>query len=145
MSSHHRHGRRVQIWTGRRVRFVLAAMLICQTHACAQSRPQPPCGTEPVSPYPGADDPAIPKSWKKSELGRDWKPLAFTGWTALGFTTLVTTAARFRYTSEAEGLLHQFEAMSTRWRAVLVYHAQAMANTNCRCARSDGVAAESAP
>ena len=112
MSPDHRHGTLVQIWTGRRVRFVLAAMLLCQTHAHAQSGPQPPCGKEPVPPYPGADDPAILKSWKKSELGRDWKPPACTGWTALGFTTLVTTAARFRYTAEAEGLLHQFGAIS---------------------------------
>jgi hypothetical protein len=35
-----------------------------------------------------------------------------TGWTALGFTTLVTTAARFRHTSEAESLLRHIGAIS---------------------------------
>lgn len=132
MNSRHRHEKLVQIWTGRRVRFVLAAILLCQTHARAQSGPQPPCGTEPVSTYPGADDPANLKSWKKSELGRDWKPPQCTGWTALGFTSLVTTTARFRYTAEAAGLLHRFGAVSElvglrywstthkRWQSLIV-------------------------
>jgi hypothetical protein len=108
----HRSKTLVRLWTGHRVRFVLAAILLCHTHARAQSGPEPPCGTEPVPPYAGADDPAILKSWKKSELGRDWKPPSCTGWTALGFTTLVTTAARFRYTAEAADLLHRFGAVS---------------------------------
>ena len=52
------------------------------------------------------------KSWSKSDFGRDWRPPACTGWTAVGFTTLVTTVARFRYTSEAEGLLRHIGAIS---------------------------------
>ena len=74
--------------------------------------PQPPCGKEPIPPYPGPDDSAIVKSWSESDFGRDWRPPACTGWAAVGFTTLVTTVARFRYTSEAEGLLRHIGAIS---------------------------------
>ena len=74
--------------------------------------PQPPCGSEPMPPYPRLDDSPITRSWNKSELGRDWKPPECTGWTALGFTTLVTTVARFRCTSEAQSLLRHFGAIS---------------------------------
>jgi hypothetical protein len=112
MSPDQRHRTLVRIWTGHRARFVLAVMLLCQAHGYAQLGPQPPCGKEPVSPYPGLDDSAIVKSWNKSDLGPDWRPPACTGWTTMGFTTLVTTIARFRYTSEAEGLLRHFGAIS---------------------------------
>ena len=78
----------------------------------AQSGPQPPCGREPIPPYPRLDDSAIVKSWNNSEFGRDWRPPACTGWSAVGFATLVTTVARFRYTSEAEGLLRHIGAIS---------------------------------
>ena len=74
--------------------------------------PQPPCRKEPIPPYPGLDDSAIVKSWSESDLGRDWKPPACTGWAAVGFTRLVTTVARFRHTSEAEGLLRHVGAIS---------------------------------
>ena len=74
--------------------------------------PQPPCGKEPIPVYPGLDDSAIVKSWSESDLGPDWKPPACTGWTAVGFTRLVTTVARFRHTSEAEGLLRRMGAIS---------------------------------
>jgi hypothetical protein len=102
----------VRTRTRRRVWFVLLAMLVCQVPVQAQSGPQPPCGKEPVPAYPGLDDSAIVKSWSKSEIGRDWRPPACTGWTALGFTTLVTTVARFRHTSEAEDLLRHIGAIS---------------------------------
>ena len=61
----------------------------------SQLGPQPPCGNGPIPPYPGLDDLAIVKSWSKSDLGPDWKPPACTGWAEVGFTTLVTIAARF--------------------------------------------------
>jgi hypothetical protein len=77
-----------------------------------QLGPQPPCGTEPIPPYPGLDDSAIVRSWSESDLGRDWRPPACTGWAAVGFTRLVTTVARFRHTSEAEGLLRHMGAIS---------------------------------
>jgi len=78
----------------------------------AQPGPQPPCGKEPTPPYPALDDSAIVKSWSKSDLGRDWRPPACTGWTAVGFTTLVTTAARFHHISEAKDLLCRMGAIS---------------------------------
>jgi hypothetical protein len=96
----------------RRIQFVLSAILLCQAHGFAQSGPQPPCGKEPVPPYPGLDDPAIVKSWRKSDVGSDWRPPACTGWTEVGFSTLVTTVARFRHASEADGLLHRIGAVS---------------------------------
>ena len=77
-----------------------------------QLGPQPPCGKEPVLPYPGLDDLAIVKSWSKSDFGHDWKPPACTGWAEVGFTTLVTIAARFPHTSGAGGLLRHVGAIS---------------------------------
>ena len=84
----------------------------CQAQAYGQPGPQPPCGTDPVPAYPGLDDSAIVKLWSKSLLCSDWKPPACTGWTAAGFITLVTSVARFRYTSKAEGLLRHIGAIS---------------------------------
>jgi uncharacterized protein DUF6675 len=78
----------------------------------AQSGPQPPCGSEPNPPYPGLGDSAIVRSWSKSDFVLDWRPPTCTGWAAAGFTTLVTTVARFRHTSEAEGLLRHIGAIS---------------------------------
>jgi hypothetical protein len=77
-----------------------------------QLGPQPPCGTEPSPSYPDLDDTATVKSWSESDLGSDWKPPACTGWAAVGFTRLVTISARFRHTSEAEGLLRHIGAIS---------------------------------
>jgi hypothetical protein len=77
-----------------------------------QLGPQPPCGKEPIPPSPGLDDSAIVKSWSESDFGRDWRPPACTGWAAVGFTRLVTISARFRHTSEAEGLLRHIGAIS---------------------------------
>jgi hypothetical protein len=101
-----------QTWTWHRVRFVLSAMLLCQAHGYAQLGPQPPCGKEPVPPYPGLDHSPIVKFWSESDFGRDWRPSACTGWAAAGSTTLVTIVARFRLTSEAEGLLRHIGAIS---------------------------------
>jgi hypothetical protein len=112
MSAGPRHNPLVRLWTWIRVWFALAVLLLSQAHAYAQSGPQPPCGAEPVPAYPGLNDSAVSKSWNRSEIGRDWRPPACTGWLELGFTTLVTTVARFRHTSEAEGLLRQIGAMS---------------------------------
>jgi len=112
MSADPGHQMLVRAWTRHRIWFLLLAMLLCQARGYPQSGPQPPCGKEPVPPYPGLDDSAITKSWSKAEFGRDWEPPAFTGWTAVGFTTLVTTVARFRQTSDAEGLLRHIGAIS---------------------------------
>src|SRR4029077_9670974 len=77
-----------------------------------QPGPQPPCGKQPIPAYPGVGELAIVKSWSRSDLGRDWKPPACTVWSEVGFTTLVTIAARFPHTSEAEGLLRHIGAIS---------------------------------
>jgi|SRR5271157_3356728 len=96
----------------RRIRFVFSVMLLCPMHGYAQLAPQPPCGEDPVPPYPGLDHSPILKFWSESELGRDWRPPACTSWAEVGFSTLVTTVARFRYTSGAEGLLRRIGAIS---------------------------------
>jgi len=112
MSADPHHKTLVRNWTRHRVWFLLSAMLLCQARGYSQSGPSPPCGKEPVPSYPGLDESAIAKSWSRSEFGRDWTPPACTGWAAVGFTTLVTTVARFRQTSEAEGLLRHIGAVS---------------------------------
>jgi hypothetical protein len=112
MSTDPHHGMLVRTRAWRHIPFVLSAILLCQAHSFAQSGPEPPCGREPVPLYPGLDDSAIVRSWSKSDVGRDWRPPACTGWAAVGFTTLVTIVARFRHTSEAEGLLRHIGAIS---------------------------------
>jgi hypothetical protein len=102
----------IQIWTWPRIRFALLAILLFQALGYAQSGPQPPCGKEPVPSYPGLDDSAVVKSWHISETGGDWSPPACTGWTTAGFTTLVTTVARFRHDDGAESLLRHIGAIS---------------------------------
>jgi hypothetical protein len=94
------------------IRFVFSVMLLCQAHGYAQSGPQPPCGKDPVPPYPGLDNSPSVKFWSESDLGHDWSPPACTGWAAAGFATLVTTVARFRYTAGADGLLRHIGAIS---------------------------------
>jgi hypothetical protein len=121
-------------WT----RFVFPAMLLCLAQAFAQPAPQPPCGQEPVPPYPNLDQPATVQSWNKSTLssnpahngqrssvtetcggaappcalGGNWMPPACTGWMEAGFSTLIATVARFRFNSQAEGLLRRIGAIS---------------------------------
>jgi hypothetical protein len=75
--------------------------------------PQPPCEKEPTPPYPSLQDSPVVKSWSAADFGRNWKPPACTGWTAVGFTTLVTTVARFHQVSNAEDLLRRIGAIST--------------------------------
>jgi len=94
------------------IRFVFSVILLCQALGYAQSGPLPPCGEAPVPPYPFLDNPPIVESWSESDLGRDWKPPACTGWVQVGFSTLVTTTARFRYAGGAEGLLSHIGAIS---------------------------------
>jgi hypothetical protein len=77
-----------------------------------QTGPMPPCGMDPIPAYPDVNEQAVVKSWSKSDLGRDWKPPVCTGWAQVGFTTLVTIAARFPHTSKAEGLLRHIGAIS---------------------------------
>ena len=97
-------------WLG--VRFVFSAMLLSQALGYAQSGPQPPCGKPPVPSYPGPGDSPIVKFWSAPDFGRDWMPPACTGWSEVGFSSLITMAARFRYSSGAEGLLRHIGAIS---------------------------------
>ena len=94
-------------------RLVLAALLLCQARAYGQSGPQPPCGgAEPVPTYPRLGERATVKPWGKADFGSDWKPPACTGWTATGYTTLVTTVARFQDAREAKDLLRHIGSVS---------------------------------
>ena len=112
MSANPRHETLVRTWTWHRIPFVFLAMLVCQALGYAQIGPQSACGNDPVPPYPGLGDSAVVKSWSKSDLGHDWRPPACTGWAEQGFSTLITTAARFRYSSGAGGLLRHIGAIS---------------------------------
>jgi hypothetical protein len=94
------------------MRFAFSVMLLCQAHGYAQLGPQPPCGKEPVPPYPDLDNSPSVKFWSESDFGHDWRPPACTNWAEVGFSTLTTTVARFRYTSGAEGLLRRIGATS---------------------------------
>lgn len=67
---------------------------------------------EPIPSYPGLADSVIVKFWNRSDFVGDWVPPACTGWVAVGFTTLVTTAARFVYRSDSEDLLRHIGAVS---------------------------------
>jgi hypothetical protein len=78
----------------------------------ADSSPRPPCGGEVFPPYPDVDASPVVKFWDRGALGSDWTPPACTGWTTSGFSTLVTTTGRFRYTSGARGLLRRIGAIS---------------------------------
>jgi hypothetical protein len=94
------------------IRFVFSVMVFCQAYGYAQPGPQPPCGQEPVPPYPALDRPPAVKFWSESDFGRDWRPPVCTGWAETGFSTLIATAARFRCTSGEEGLLRRIGAIS---------------------------------
>jgi hypothetical protein len=121
---------------------------LSQPKGHAQPIPQPPCGNESAPPYPALDESAIVNSWSKADLGQDWKPPACTGWAALGFTTLVTTAARFRSTAKAEDLLRHIGAISElagmcywstthkQWQTLIV-DAYALTDSQSRQRRKD--------
>ena len=93
-------------------RFVFSLILLWQAQSYAQSGPQPPCGMESVPPYPGLDQAPTTRSWSEADFGHEWRPPECTGWTEVGFSTLVTTVARFRYTAGAEGLLRHIGSIS---------------------------------
>jgi hypothetical protein len=91
----------------------VSAMLFGTARIYAQQpEPRPPCGQEPVPAYPAVDASPVSTSWSRTDLGRDWSPPTCTGWSAAGFTTLITTVARFRQTSGADGLLRHIGAIS---------------------------------
>jgi len=91
---------------------VFAAILCGEGSSRADTVPHPPCGTATFPPYPDLENSPVVRSWDRAESGRDWTPPACTGWTESGFTTLVVVAARFRHSSEVEGLLRRIGAIS---------------------------------
>ena len=116
--------------------------------------PQPPCGAESSPPYPDLQHSPAIKVWDRSTLGRDWAPPECLGWSAPGFSTLVSTVARFHATG-AEELLHRIGGISERtgmrywsttrqsWRKLIV-SASALAGPG-GSARPDFSAADLAP
>jgi hypothetical protein len=73
--------------------------------------PQPPCGAQADPPYPDLQHSPAIKVWDRTTLGRDWTPPECLGWSAPGFTTLVSTVARFQATG-MEGLLQRIGNIS---------------------------------
>jgi hypothetical protein len=94
------------------LKLLFTAILCSQAFALEDTGPQPPCGTDPFPPFPDLDSAPKVKVWDRAELGRDWIPPACTGWSEPGFSTLVATAARFRYSPGAEDLLLHIGAVS---------------------------------
>ena len=90
----------------------ILALFLWHAPAHAQTGPVPPCGGETVPHYPQADSSLVTKFWRPADVGKDWKVPTCTGWTNPGFSTLVTTAARFHYADGAEGLLRRIGAVS---------------------------------
>src|ERR1039457_95121 len=89
------------------------AMLCCQVYGDTQSGPQPPCGMDSIPPAPSPADSPTVKFWRLAELGEHWRPPVCTGWTGEGFSTLVTTAARFRYAGDMADMLLRSGAISS--------------------------------
>jgi hypothetical protein len=93
-------------------RLALPVILLCHLIARAQSQPQLPCEQEAVPAYPDLSNGPTAMFWNGSSAGADWKPPACTGWAGSGFSTLVTTVARFRGPFKAEDLLRRIGAIS---------------------------------
>jgi hypothetical protein len=94
------------------LRLFFTTLLCCQAFAQSDSGPRPPCGSDPLPPYPDLDSAPTVKVWDRDGLGRDWTPPACAAWSEPGFSTLVATAARFHYSSGVEGLLRHIGAIS---------------------------------
>ena len=78
----------------------------------AEPGPQPPCGAEATPPYPDLEHSPSFKLWDRSSIGREWMPPGCLGWPAAGFTTLITTVARFRYSGGVDELLGRIGRIS---------------------------------
>ena len=94
------------------LRSILLAILSCQLLGHAQSGPLPPCGQEPIPLYSPLDSPPAVTFWSESAFGRGWRPPACTGWTAAGYSTLISMAGRFRYGAGSDSLLRHIGAVS---------------------------------
>lgn len=99
------------LWSpGRCLRLVV---VICCAASCrAASDLRPPCGQDAEPSYSEVGQPPAVRSWPAREAGSDWKPPACTGWTDTGFSSLIATAARFRASGGADGLLRHLGSVS---------------------------------
>ncbi|HZD54781.1 MAG TPA: DUF6675 family protein [Candidatus Aquicultoraceae bacterium] len=92
---------------------IVFAVILCGGDSSrADEMPRPPCAGEPFPPYPEVENSPAVRGWDRADPGNDWTPPACTGWTDAGFTTLVATAARFRHSSGAEGLVRRIGGIS---------------------------------
>ena len=91
---------------------LLFASVLAQAGAFGETGPRPPCGADAFPAFPLVNVPALAVSWSRNSFGRDWSPPACTGWTATGFTTLVTTVARFHHDPDTENMLRNIGAIS---------------------------------
>jgi len=110
---------------------LLLTVLWCGISIGAESGPQPPCGAEPLPPYPALDASPAVRIWSASDL-REWKPASCTGWGVSESPTIVAVAARFRFAQGIDGLRRGIGAVSEtkgmlywsttqkRWQAMIL-------------------------
>jgi hypothetical protein len=91
---------------------MLLLILFRQSLAADQQKPRLPCGQEAFPAYPEMLNSAAITFWDTANLGRDWTPPECSGWTTDGFSSLVTTTARFRAPAGQAGLLQRIGAIS---------------------------------
>ena len=87
-------------------------LFLWQRDAHAQVGPILPCGIGPGPEYPALNAEPTEKFWHNAEVDKRWAFPPCTGWTRPGFSTLVTSVARFHHVSGAEGLLRRIGAIS---------------------------------
>jgi len=96
----------------RAVVFSLAVLSCFPGVSLAEPGPQPPCEAEATTVYPDLEHSPAFKVWDRSSSSREWMPPACLGWSAPGFSTLVTTIARFQYSGGVNELLGRVGAIS---------------------------------
>jgi hypothetical protein len=126
----------------------ILALFLWRVEPRAQTGPVPPCGMESVPAYPELGAASVEKFWRPADVSKDWKMPACAGWTRPGFSTLVTTAARFHYAGGADSLLRRIGAISelagvrywspthNKWQT-LILEATALAGPNAKPVRAD--------
>ena len=92
--------------------FVLMGVVAVALPLRAQPGPVPPCGAEPVPAYPPVGDEPAVKFWRPADVAKDWSFPACIDSIPKRFSSLVTTAARFNHSGDAEALLRRIGAIS---------------------------------
>jgi hypothetical protein len=72
----------------------------------------PTCEIDGSPDYPAVGQPPAIKIFDREALSANWIPPACTGWQERGFSSLLITAARFRDSAGADGLLRKIGAIS---------------------------------